>query len=1258
MFSSAFDPTRPGRATLYGMPAGHDVRVLAEIAGKTHGAPLIHVALDDVRAAIMADAFAFFAPQCEIVQFPAWDCLPYDRISPHPDIAGARLAALTRFGKPFKRPCVVLTTVNAAVQKTLPPEILGEASLAAAIGDELPIEKLRAFLAANGYAAASAVREPGEFAVRGGIVDIYPSGHDAPLRIDFFGDEIEAIRVFDPLTQTTTDKINEFRLGPVTEALLDERSIAKFRAGYRELFGAVNDKDPLYESVSAGRKFPGLEHWLGLLYPRLCSLFDYLPAAPVAFDPQAEESIASRFAQIEDFYRARLSLYEASRRNKPRKDNGERSANTLAAVYKPAPVASLYLDKKAVDDIKSGRATCWLSPFANSATESPALEESEKSVTTAQPDSLPLAGRARVGELQQAGNRNQKAESCSSLSPTTNNHSLASGSPTLTLPARGRESDRANFKDDASGHTLSIDAQGRRGRDFADARAQSAANPAALYDALRAYAAERQSRNQHVAIACASQGSAERLANLLRNHNLTALTVLKDFDSLRKTDRAALSLIVLGLEHGFVAPDLALVTEQDLLGDRLVRPTQKRRASAKFQLELGSLNTGDFVVHAEHGIGRYEGLETLTVMGLQHDCVKLIYDGGDKLYVPVENLEVLTRYGAADSGASLDKLGGAGWQQRKARVKNRLKDMADELMKIAAAREVRKGEIVGVEESAWQEFAARFPYPETEDQARAIEQVREDLLSGKPMDRLVCGDVGFGKTEVALRSAFAAVQAGLQVAVVVPTTLLARQHYNNFVRRFAGFPVRIAQLSRMVTAQEAKQTKEELKAGRVEIVVGTHALLGKEVGFQNLGLLIIDEEQHFGVKQKEKLKELRAEVHVLTLTATPIPRTLQLAMSGVRELSLIATPPLDRLAVRTFVLPYDPIALRDALMREHFRGGQSFYVCPRIEDLAGVEEALRELVPEAKLVTAHGRMTPTQLDDIMTAFDAKQYDILLATNIVESGLDIPNANTIVIHRADMFGLAQLYQLRGRVGRAKLRGYAYLTYPAEAPLSKTALQRLEVIQTLEELGAGFQLASHDMDIRGAGNLLGEEQSGHVREVGIELYQQMLQDAVAIARAGGDLRNGGQERWTPQINLGLSVLIPEDYVRDLNLRLGLYRRLADIETEADIEALAVEMIDRFGPLPPEVENLTQIVKIKLLCRKAGVEKIDAGPKGAVIAFRDNKFANPDKLIAWIAKQSGTVKVRPDQKLVLLRLWDTDAQRLNGARKTLEELAGMEA
>ncbi|MDX2027332.1 MAG: transcription-repair coupling factor [Alphaproteobacteria bacterium] len=1164
MLISGLDLAKAGRVTIAGAPAGHDVRVLAEMAARLQNQPLIHVALDDIRAAVIEDALGFFAPEIEVIQLPAWDCLPYDRISPHGDIAAERIAALSRMQRGFTKPCIILTTVNAIVQKTLPPDVLQQASLSAATGDSLPTEKLRTFLAANGYVSASAVREPGEFAVRGGIVDLFPPGYAAPLRLDFFSDEIESIRAFDPLAQTTTEAISNFHLGPVSEALLDERSIAQFRSGYRELFGAVTDSDPLYESVTAGRKFPGVEHWLGLFYSRLFSIFDYLPQAAVSFDYQADEAITSRLQQIDDFYQARLSLFQAAKRSKNKSQGGQ-----PVVAYKPAPVERLYLDRAGLDKAMENRAVAMLSPFQ------------------------------------------------------------------------------------AEGPTV-LDAQGRRGRDFADARVKQLESD--LYVALKNYISAEQAANRRVAIACYSNGSAERMASLLRAHNIDTLTFAGRWADTRKLDAKLVALIILGFEHGFTAPGLALITEQDILGDRLVRPARKRRAAKPFQLELDTLNPGDFVVHAEHGIGRYEGLETVAVLSTVHDCVKLVYDGGDRLFVPVENMDMLTRYGSAESGAVLDKLGGAGWQQRKARVKKRLKDMADALMKIAAAREVQTGEVIEAPEGAMQEFAARFPYPETEDQAKAIDSVLEDLAAGKPMDRLVCGDVGFGKTEVALRAAFAAVQAGLQVAVVVPTTLLARQHFNNFSQRFAGFPVRIGQLSRMVTLSEAKQTKEDLKVGRVDIVVGTHAMLGADVGFRNLGLLIIDEEQHFGVKQKERLKELRAEVHVLTLTATPIPRTLQLALAGVRELSLIATPPLDRLAVRTFVLPYDPLVIREALMREHFRSGQSFYVCPRIEDLTAVGEELRALVPEAKIVSAHGRMSPTQLDDIMTAFDAKQFDILLATNIVESGLDIPNANTIIIHRADRFGLAQLYQLRGRVGRAKLRGYAYLTYASGALLSDTTKQRLEVIQTLDQLGAGFQLASHDMDIRGAGNLLGEEQSGHIREVGVELYQQMLEDAVAAARAGG--AEAAEERWTPQINLGMSVLIPETYVADLNVRLGLYRRLADLHDDAEIEAIAAEMIDRFGPLPPEVENLLQTVAVKQLCRRAGIEKIDAGPKGAVLSFHRDKFAKPEFLIQWITKQGGTVKVRPDQKLVLMRAWDDAAQRLSGMKKTLGELAALAA
>ncbi len=1158
---TGFDPGLPGRTTIAGAPAGHDARVLAEIALRAQGKPLLHIALDDVRAALLQDALAFFAPHCEVIAFPGWDCLPYDRISPHADLAAERIAALHRLQQPFTRPAVVLTSINAAAQKTLPPDILREAGLNAARGDELPIEKLRAFLAANGYNSASAVREPGEFAVRGGIVDLYPPGYGAPIRLDFFGDTIEQIRIFDALAQTTTGALERFHLGPMSEVLLNEASVAQFRSGYRELFGAVTGGDPLYEAVSEGRKFPGIEHWLGLFYPKLFSLFDYAPQAPVTLDPQAEEAIKARLAQIEDFYKARLSLFEASKRAKHGKN---KNAAAMAAVYKPVPPERLYLDHAALDHAFEGRALGLLSPFA----------------------------------------------------------AVDGG----------------------------IDAQGQRGRNFSGERAQQKE-----IEAFQSYAALQQGQNRRVAVACYSQGSAQRIAHLLKSHGTHMPDAPTDWEGMKKLDPKAIAPVILGLEHGFTSIDLTLVTEQDILGDRLVRPAKKRGKSAQFQLELGALETGDFVVHAEHGIGRYEGLEAVTVLGVAHDCVRLIYDGGDKLFVPVENLDALTRYGSADSGAVLDKLGGAGWQSRKSRVKKRLKDMAEALIKIAAERELKTGEYIEIAEGSYNEFAARFPYPETEDQAKAISDVLEDMASGKPMDRLVCGDVGFGKTEVALRAAFAATQAGLQVAVVVPTTLLARQHFNNFTERFKGFPMKIAQLSRMVTAKEAHETKELLKQGGVDIVVGTHALLAGDIAFRNLGLLVIDEEQHFGVKQKERLKQLRADVHVLTLTATPIPRTLQLALAGVRELSLVATPPLDRLAVRSFILPYDPLVIREALMREHFRGGQSFYVCPRIEDLAGVAEELRQLVSEAKLVTAHGRMSPTELDDIMTAFDAKQYDILLATNIIESGLDIPNANTIVIHRADMFGLAQLYQLRGRIGRAKLRGYAYFTYAPGMMLSQPAQQRLEVIETLEQLGAGFQLASHDMDIRGAGNLLGEEQSGHIREVGVELYQQMLEDAVATARASG-AEEGGSERFTPQINLGMPVLIPETYVADLNVRLGLYRRLADVVEEAEIEAAAAEMIDRFGPLPPEVENLLETVAVKVLCRKAGIARVDAGPKGAVLSFHQDKFSRPERLVNWISAQAGTAKVRPDQKLVLMRAWDDATQRLSGMKAALGELAKM--
>ncbi|ACI98670.1 transcription-repair coupling factor [Rhodospirillum centenum] len=1157
-------PGTPRRVLIAGAPEGHDARLLAGLARAAGAAGLLHVATDDARAARLAEAVSFFDPGIEVILFPAWDCLPYDRVSPNGDIVARRIDALTRLLEPAAkdRALLLVTTVNAALHKVPPRLAFRNASFRARVGDRINLPELQRFLANNGYTKAQTVREPGEFAVRGGIVDLFPPGTAEPLRLDLFGDDLDGVRAFDPMTQLTTEKRDGFVLKPMSEVFLDEMSISRFRTGYRELFGAVTGDDPLYEAVSAGRKYAGMEHWLPLFHSGLETLFDYMPDAPVTLDPHVEEARDQRLEQVRDFFEARRTLQEAEKK----------SGNP---VYRPVPPGMTVLDAEGWDLHLAVRPVAQLTPFA-------------------------------------------AAE--------------AGSNPDLT------------------------DAGGRKGRDFADARVQSGVN---VYDVLREHVGALLADGRRVVVAGYSTGARDRLRSVLKEHGIERVKAVESWAEVEGLPRTTTALVVLALDHGFTAPGLAVITEQDILGDRLVRAGgRKKRRAANFIAEASGLNPGDLVVHIDHGIGRYDGLETLDVGGAPHDCLRLVYEGGDKLYVPVENIEVLSRYGSEDSAGQLDRLGGAGWQSRKARVKKRLKDMAAALLRIAAERALRTAPPVAVPDGAWDEFCARFPYAETDDQLHAIEDVLGDLSSGRPMDRLVCGDVGFGKTEVALRAAFLAVMNGMQVAVVVPTTLLARQHYRTFEQRFAGLPVRLGQLSRLATAKETAQTKAGLADGTVDIVVGTHALLSKSVDFKRLGMVIVDEEQHFGVKQKERLKELRADIHVLTLTATPIPRTLQLALSGVRELSLIATPPVDRLAVRTFVLPYDPVVIREAILREHYRGGQSFYVCPRIEDLERVRLQLEELVPEVKVVVAHGQMPASQLEEVMTAFDEHKYDVLLATNIIESGLDIPSANTLVVHRADLFGLAQLYQVRGRVGRAKVRGYAYLTYQPRTVLSATAQQRLHVIETLDSLGAGFQLASHDMDIRGAGNLLGEEQSGHIREVGVELYQQMLEEAVADARSGRGAEQAAEDSWSPQINLGMPVLIPESYVPDLNVRLTLYRRVSDLTDRQEIDAFAAELIDRFGPLPEEVDNLLRLVEIKRLCKEAGVANLDAGPKGAVVGFRNNSFRNPARLVDFMQKQAGTAKLRPDHKLVLLRPWDSPESRMAGVRQLMLSLAQMAA
>jgi transcription-repair coupling factor (superfamily II helicase) len=1129
--------------TIYGAPEGFDAALIARQAAES-GA-ILHIARDDARLARLAEALEFFAPELDVVRFPAWDCLPYDRVSPNANVVSDRIAALSRLLEPAPGSRVLLTTVNAIVQRVPKRAGFATASLSLKIGGVIEPDRLIAFLEAHGYHRAGTVMEPGDYAVRGGIIDVFPAGEPAPVRIDFFGDAIETMRRFDPETQRSTEAAGALVFRPASEIPLDAESVSRFRTGYREMFGPDAAKDPLYVSLSEGRRHPGMEHYAPLFSDALETLFDYVPDAPVSLDHQAEDAAQSRFELIAD--------HEAARRAPPR-------AGDLP--YRPLPSALLYLDNSNFQAILAQRRSFIFSPFAK---------------------------------------------------------------------PEGAEG---------------IEAGGRPG-----AILTHGAGGVSVFDEFRGLAARWQASDRRVVLAAWSAGSRERLAALLRDHKLPS-RVIADAAEARTMPRELVLLTVLGLERGFIADDLVIVAEQDLLGARIARPPRRRQRADQFIADATEIAEGDLVVHQDHGIGRYDGLVTLAVDGAPHDCLRIVYDSDGKLFLPVENIDLLSRFGQETAGVALDKLGGASWQARKARAKNRIQDMAASLIRIAAERKLHDAPLLAPDDGSFGEFCARFPYTETEDQARAIADVLEDLAAGKPMDRLICGDVGFGKTEVALRAAFVAALAGTQVAVVVPTTLLARQHYRLFAERFAGLPVKVAQLSRLVTAKDATAVRAGLADGSVSIVVGTHALLAKSVSFSELGLLIVDEEQHFGVSHKERLKQLKADVHVLTLTATPIPRTLQLALTGVRDLSLITTPPVDRLAVRTFIMPFDTLVLREAIARERFRGGQIFCVVPHIEDLDRMRERLREIAPEAKCAVAHGRLAPTEIERVMTEFSEGKYDILLATNIIESGLDMPAVNTIIIFRADMFGLAGLYQLRGRVGRGKQRGYAYLTWPAHHRLSAAAEKRLAVMQTLDTLGAGFTLASHDLDLRGAGNLLGDEQSGHIREVGIELYQQMLEDAVAEIRNEGRREPRDQRDWTPNISLGLPVLIPENYVADLPVRLGLYRRIGSLETDAESEALAAELVDRFGAMPEEVENLLATVSLKRACKVAGVEKLEAGPKGMVVGFRANQFANPGGLIAWLATRGGTLRLRPDHKLVVAREMDV-AARLSLARDIIGNL-----
>ena len=1134
---------------LSGAPDGFDANILSNFISEKQKS-IIFVARDDKRLDLMRKSLWFFSPNIPVLNFPSWDCLPYDRVSPNADVSSARMATLAALSSGFEAPIVLLTTLNAITQYIPNRTIVSNNSFVAIVGRTINVKELRSYFSKMGFVQTPTVTEPGDYAIRGGIIDVFPPGEVGPVRMDLFGDELESARRFDPVTQRTVENLDRIEFAPVSEVILDDVSINRFRNNYRKEFGSAGLDDPLYEAVSAGRKHQGYEHWAPYFHDGMETIFDHLPNAVIFMDENIERIHTSRWDGINDQYEARLEALN--------------SKNRLETVYKPIKPELFYVSPDDLFDLLNNR-------------------EQRKFIVLPQP----------------------------------------------TGPN-------------------SLDMRARIGRNFAPERQNEELG---LFEEFAKHIIEKR-KTTSVIIASMSLGARERLYGLLQDQGLSGMVNIKTWKDINHAI-GSISLAVWHLEHGFEAPGLTIISEQDVLGELIIRKTNKKRRAKDFLTEASSLSVGDLVVHVDHGVGRYRGLETVKAAGAPHDCLLLEYANNDRLYLPVENVELLSRYGH-ETGL-LDRLGGSAWQAKKAKLKERIREMADKLLRIAAERSLRKSEILEVSPDKWNAFCARFPYVETDDQLNAIEDVVSDMSSGKPMDRLICGDVGFGKTEVALRAAFIAASAGTQAAIIAPTTLLARQHFKSFEERFRGTGIRVKQLSRFVTTSQMKKNREALRDGAVEIIIGTHALLAKDIKFANLGLLIIDEEQKFGVGHKERLKQLRSDIHVLTLTATPIPRTLQLSLSGVRELSVIGTPPIDRLAIRTYVSEFDTVTLREALLREHYRGGQSFFVVPRISDLPEVEAFIEEQVPEINHVVAHGQMPAGELDERMNAFYDGKFGILVATTIVESGLDIPAANTIIIHRADMFGLSQLYQIRGRVGRSKTRAYAYLTTKPRQKLTHAAIKRLRVLGSLDSLGAGFMLASQDLDIRGAGNILGEEQSGNVREVGYELYQEMLEDAIAKIKSGQMEGLTDEGSWSPQINLGVPVLIPEAYVQDLDVRLGLYRRLSALAKKIELEAFAAELIDRFGKLPAEVDMLLRVVRIKGMCRAAGIAKLDSGPKGAVIQFYQDKFISPSGLAQYLLDSRGTAKIK-DNKLIVLRDWTNDDKKVKGAYIIARELAVM--
>lgn len=1106
---------------------------------------------DEKSINIISEQLSFFCPNREIIVFPSWDCAPYDLISPNSANLVARVKCLINLVDAKKNNLIILTNVVNLIQKLPPQDFLKNISRKIYSSEEIKRDHLLKILLELGYRRVDVACDPGNFAVRGDIIDIV-SNSDYGWRLSFFGSKIEKIKLYDLNTQISSSVVNEINLLPISEIVLNATTTKNFSNSFAEFFPNSYQDSPLYEAISSGRTYHGMEHYLPCFYPELNNIFDYIANVEIIFEENYLSELNKIYETFQQKYQARIAA------------SGNRYRDEI--VYDPLKPEELILSK----------------------------DELTKLI-----ESYP------VTQIHQFNIDDEQA---------------------------------TNFKIN-------------RGIDFYQ---QAKLKKISAFDLLKKY---RDDNKVKIIIGCNSAASLERIRGILDNYNIHTYK-LDIFADYKKITGKTIAVAVLALEHGFSCDEFTIISEQDLLGERIIRK-KSNQTLEKLLNEINLLQEGEYVVHQKHGIGIFSGLETLSAVGIAHDFIKIIYDAGDILYIPVENLEMLTRYGSSEETVKLDKLGGISWTTRKAKLKEKLKEIAAELIRTAALRLSKYAEDLIPLDEIYAEFCQKFLFVETEDQMNAITDVLQDLSSGKPMDRLICGDVGFGKTEIAMRAAFVATNPDnnkkTQVGIIVPTTLLARQHFHNFTKRFAGFNVKIAQLSRLISDKDAKLTKQGIKAGEIDIVIATHALLAKNVEFKNLGLLIVDEEQHFGVLQKEKIKKLQANIdkniHVLTLSATPIPRTLQMSLTGVRDLSIIATPPIDRQVVKTFIMNYDSVVLREAIIREFYRGGQIFFVCPRISDITEVLPKLTELVPEVKIKIAHGQMSPNSLEEIMNDFCNKKFDLLLSTSIIESGIDIAEANTIIIYRADRFGLSALYQLRGRVGRSNVKAYAYLLTPNKK-LTKLATSRLEVMQSLDTLGAGFIVASHDMDIRGFGNLVGDEQSGHIREVGLELYQQMLKDAILNLKSPSEREEN--EEYSPQINIGLPVLLPESYIADISLRLNLYRKLAGFKSASEVDEFADEMLDRFGNYPEEVEYLLAVIKLKIKAKQINIDKIDAGPKAITISYYQHKCLHPEKLLELIKTNQLLYKLRSDQKVLVQKEFKTAQERIKFIDRLLDKLS----